>query len=62
MEVNMGKFTPSITIWSVGFINDDGICYHNVYFLFYKSAKKYSERKSNEDFRVCLGGEPLYLW
>lgn len=58
----MKNFIPSITIWNVEFIDDDGICYHNVYFLFYKSAKKYFERKLNEDFRVRFGGEPLYLW
>lgn len=57
----MKKFMPSITIWNVSFIDDDNVCYHNVYFLFYRSAKKYFERKLNENYRVYLGGEPLYL-
>lgn len=58
----MKKFMPSITIWNVSFMDDDNVCYHNVYFLFYRSAKKYFERKLNENYRMCLGGEPLYLW
>ena len=52
----------SITIWVVSFIHEDGFCYHNVYFLFYKGAKMYFEEKSKEGFRVGFGGEPLYFW
>ena len=59
----MKKFIPRITIWEVSFLDDDdGRCYHSVYFLFYKGAKRYFERKIKEGFRLCLGGEPLYFW
>lgn len=58
----MKRFIPSITIWDVSFMNDDGSVYHDIYFLFYKGAKKYFDKKVKEGYRVCLGGEPLYFW
>lgn len=58
----MKKFVPRITIWEVSFLDDEGRSYHSVYFLFYKGAHRYFEKKIKEGFKMILGGEPLYFW
>ena len=61
----MKKFTPSILIWNLELSDkDNGMIVHNIYFLSYKRAKKFWEKHEAEfeEYKVILGGQPLWLW
>ena len=61
----MKKFTPSIIIWNVELRDkEDDMVLQNLYFLSYKRAAKFVEKRKAElaDYGVGIGGEPLWLW
>lgn len=61
----MKNFCPHITIWSIELRDRaSGILAGQEFFLSYRRASKYLEKhqKEWEDYEICLGGEPLWLW
>ena len=61
----MKKHAPSILIWNLELSDkQDGLVYQNFYFLSYRRAKRFWERYEKElkEYKVTLGGEPLWLW
>lgn len=62
----MKKFVPSIVIWNLElrYKEDDTIC-QNLYFLSYKRAKRFWEKRKTElekEYNVILSGVQLWLW
>lgn len=61
----MRKFCSHITIWSIDIRDrESGILVDQWFFLFYRQAERYLEKRQKDwkDFEVVLGGEPLWLW
>ena len=61
----MKKHVPSILIWNLELSDkEDGLIHQNFYFLSYRKAKRFWERHEKElkEYKVTLGGEPLWLW
>ena len=60
-------FAITITIWSIDYTSmDDNIVIGHEYFLSFKRAKKYMEKREQElkqdNIKMAIGGEDLWLW